>query len=667
MNKAKLKRIRKDIDKTFQAGRYWEWLKLIENEGLQSYFDQQRAEAWKKLVQRAFRLPKHLMEFFDQVSSFKPLPTFPDFTLLLLLKRQHDGQEVHQELVALNGLSPQGSLFRERALSWEEGLFKKEKIEGILTTLIAQPEKIDKNHYDRLALLTGGPYLGSLIRYLGEGMKKLRKVIGPTSLKKRLNPPLVSALQEADRLLEEIALASPPNFFTILIHPHLIQLAHYLKLKSEKESHLLMGEIITAIPFLFDRLAGEKAQKIRNDLLGASPALLSAKELSHLAKEASQADFEGKVRLLGRVRALVRQNASDDLFALFENLFQDVLAGVSEKASRLDGRQKKELSLLFSPIIKKDLDLLWEREGFYGDLSPLVALMEAVGKTGCLDQKLALLALITAEKGKDRTLKETAHQALSGPGKPGSEDLQWVLEFLDEEIFPRVGLIKPLTDFFLQEPTFLDQILGYLKKRLDFYLVMASSSKPRGLDLSNQAFEESIFAEESQEILTATRNQLSQWKGDPVFSPALAYLQCFQGNVFTVKGYTKHLELIYQGQKSLMPILDHLMEVNHQITLFEKTAAPEILDSSLDFLLTTKQKSLLAFILAHMDTLKEVPLQRIEEILPIIRKKMSTKDQESFLIRLSNLCSDRIKEGEKGAGPLKNHLIDLLARLKRRY
>jgi hypothetical protein len=667
MNKAKLKRIRKDLDKTFQSGRYWEWLHFLEKEGLKSQYSQQWAEAWKKLVQRSYRLPKHFSEFLDQVNSFKQLPAFPDLTLLLLLKEQRDGQDVQAELAALTGLSPQGNVFRERALSWDESLVKKEKIEGILTDLISRPEHIEKKQYDRLALLNEGSFLTDLIRELGEGIKKLRKGTGLTGIKKSRTQTMIRALQDADRLIEEVAPKCPPNLFTILIYPHLTQLAHFLKITSEKEPHVLMGRIISALPFLFDRLAGDKAQKIKSDLLGFSHSPISAKELFALAEEVSKADFEGKVRLLGRVRSLVQQKASDDLIALFENLYRDILAGVREKAAQLDGRQKKELSQLLSPVIQHDLDLLWEREEFYGDLSHLGDWMKAVGEAGCLDPKLALLALITAEKGKDRRLKETAHQVLTGPEKPKPEDLQWVLNFLDEEIIPYVGLLKPVTEFFSQDQDFVLHILRYLKNRLDFLMVIGSTPTVRGVDLFNQPFEDSFFSEGSKEILTLTRSQLSILKEDPVFSPTYAYLQCFPENVFTAIGYTKYLNLIYQGQKSLVPILDHLLTLNHEIAALEETAPPEILDSGIFFLLNTKQKTVLTFIHEQVEALKEVPLQKIKDVIPIIEQEMSPKDQGAFLIRFSNILSNRIKEGEKEAAPLKNSLLDRLARLKRKF
>ncbi len=669
MSKAKQKRIRKELDKYYQTGNYWEWLRSIEREGLRASYNQEWVEAWKKVVQRSFRLMKHLQEFFERSGSFKEVPDFPDLTLLRLLKQLMEGKEVHRELSALVGLSPPGNAFREKALSWKEGPFKEEKAERILTPMITQPGQIDKKNYDQLAVLIQGTDLSNPVRGLGEGMKRLRKVTGPGGLKKNLTDDKMRILEELDVDLLEISKKMPPNLFPVLIYPFLVQLAQFFELKSKKESYSLLSRVVSTIPFLFERLAGDKAQAIKGLLLGFQKTRLSSRAVSALAEQASKADFEGKISLLGQIRSLVQHQDSEELLALFQMVYQEVLRAIGEKAVHLNVRQKKELPLVLGPILKRDLDLLWQGGDTCGDFSQLAELMKAIGEIGCLDRKLALLALVGAEKGREKKLREMALKALEGKERPDREDIQWVLGFLDEEIFPYVGTLRPLTEFFAQEPSHLSFLAGYMMDRLEFYLVIGADrthSRNPFLDPSD-LFE--FFQEDSQEskmMVAIARTELSAYKENSVFGRVLDYLKCFPKNVFTKEGYQKFLTILYEEGKDLSPFLTQLEDLNQKILLLGEVDPPRAVAADLKYLLYAKEEVLLKFIYEHLDALKRVPVKKIEEMISLMVDEIAHKDQGSFLIRLSNILSEKIQEGEKDAGLLKNRVLDMLVRINRR-
>ena len=142
MAKAKKRRLSKEIDKLWRNAKYWQWLRLVEQEGLVKAQSAQWQEAWRNLCRWALRLPGHLEEFWQRLAELKNIPDFPDIVLIRQLKDFLEDKDVRPAIVALNGLSPAARLFREKLLSWSWESAQDKKIGRLLKILINQPEKV---------------------------------------------------------------------------------------------------------------------------------------------------------------------------------------------------------------------------------------------------------------------------------------------------------------------------------------------------------------------------------------------------------------------------------------------------------------------------------------------------------------------------------------------
>ena len=117
------RRIKKELEKLWRRGRYWEWLALVEKENLHRDYTREEQEAWNDLVKKALRVPANLEEFWTHLPAVKKYPSFPDFQCLRLLADFVEGKEVRAELAALRNLTFPAESFRQKALSWREDFF----------------------------------------------------------------------------------------------------------------------------------------------------------------------------------------------------------------------------------------------------------------------------------------------------------------------------------------------------------------------------------------------------------------------------------------------------------------------------------------------------------------------------------------------------------------
>jgi hypothetical protein len=155
--KAKKKRVAKEIDKLWRHAKYWDWLRLVEQEGLVQAQLPQWQEAWRHLCRWALRLPGHLEEFWQHLTELKNIPDYPDIVLLRQLKDFLEDKDVRPAIAALTGLSPAAQLFRENLLSWSWDAAQDKKIGRVLKILINQPEKVTGRTFTELGRLLAPP------------------------------------------------------------------------------------------------------------------------------------------------------------------------------------------------------------------------------------------------------------------------------------------------------------------------------------------------------------------------------------------------------------------------------------------------------------------------------------------------------------------------------
>jgi len=74
------RRIKKELEKLWRKGRYWDWLSLVEKENLHRDHAREEQEAWMSLVKKALRLPANLQEFWAHLPTVKNTLLFPIFS-----------------------------------------------------------------------------------------------------------------------------------------------------------------------------------------------------------------------------------------------------------------------------------------------------------------------------------------------------------------------------------------------------------------------------------------------------------------------------------------------------------------------------------------------------------------------------------------------------------
>ena len=160
MAKAKKKRVSKEIDKLWRTAKYWEWLRLVEQEGLVQAQSARWQEAWHHLCRWALRLPGHLEGFWPRLAELKHIPDTPDMVLLRQLKDFLEDEEGRPAIAALTGLSPAAQLLREKLLSWSWEPVQENKIGRCIKILINQPEKVTGRTFTELGTLLALTPLG---------------------------------------------------------------------------------------------------------------------------------------------------------------------------------------------------------------------------------------------------------------------------------------------------------------------------------------------------------------------------------------------------------------------------------------------------------------------------------------------------------------------------
>jgi hypothetical protein len=200
------KRIRKELEKHWRAGRYWEWLALLERENLRRNYGREEQEAWNNLIKRAYRMPANLQDFWSRFPEIKNPPATPEIQCLRILGDFAAGRDVADRLASLKNLPFPAEAFRQMALSWKEDLFPEKKIRGILDTFIHHPEKVTAKYYAELAGLLGESPLAASIVSMGGKLDPFRRLNRKGKGNKRISPiRLVKELNNADFQLKGIS------------------------------------------------------------------------------------------------------------------------------------------------------------------------------------------------------------------------------------------------------------------------------------------------------------------------------------------------------------------------------------------------------------------------------------------------------------------------------
>ena len=656
------RRIKKELEKLWRKGRYWDWLALVEKENLHRDHAREEQEAWMSLVKKALRLPANLQEFWAHLPSVKRYPTLPDFQCLRLLGDFVSGKEVRGELAALRNLTFPAESLRQKAFSWQDEFFPEEKIRIFFITFLHHPEKVTWKDYQSLSSLAEGTALGAEVAALGSRFDGVRGLNRKTGGRKRLGAEKLRKVAEADRVLKEASKVLAPQLQEILFYPFLFQVHSFFRQGAEKEAAPVLLRVASSMPFMFLKAAGEKGREFQKHLLGAG-STLSDLDRSYLAKIPG-ASLEEKAALVNRMRSLLQKEAREEHFEEFRKLYQGLLADLAARRESLPERERRELGRVMGSSILRDLPSLWSDPDDPGQLMDLLKPMAAIGLG---NGKIAVLGLILAEKFRDPDLKKEAQDSLKAQAGPTEEDILWFLNSFPELFSPEVGSLKPLVEVGGTDAAFIPALVERVREEVEIFLIThAAGRRAQG----PFAFLSELTAEDFKAVFTTWRRELATLKVYPPFFPLQEYLACFPEGYFTQKGFQRYLGLRYEREKGLDWFIPELEKNRMQSLLGKQFLEDSLLPLPIEGILRDRERALFLFLEERFEGLKTANLDTLGKLAELLLARKPTVTEGNLLIRISNLLGERLSEGDNRAHALREKIMRRLihdkSRIRRR-
>jgi len=655
------KRLRKELEKHWRAGRYWEWLALAEKENLRRDFPREEQEAWKNLIKRAFRLPANLLDFWSHLPEIKNPPQNPEVQCLRILGDFAAGRDAAESLAALKNLPFPAETFRQKALAWKEDLFPEKKIRGILETFIRYPEKITAKYYAELAGLLAEAPLAAPMASLGAKLDPFRRLNRKGKGNKRISPyRLLKELSDADSYLKEISGTFSPPLREILLYPFLFQLTFYFQQNAASGEASRLLPVASAMPFLFLRAAGEKRAEFQKQFLGAGRTL-SGPDRSYLERAIAGGSLEEKASLLGRLMSLLRKEKGDQYLDPFRDLYQGLLLDLAKRAESLPEREKRELAQVVNNQLLRDLGLLLdcfdEPEDLKAFLRPLISI-------GLGNRKLAVFILILAEKLRDKDLKKQVQEALQSLGGPTEEEIFWVLDGFADLVFPEVGSLRPILDMAGEAAPFLPKLVQRVQDELQLLLLDQAIGRTAFGPLPPWFDREGADLKTQYQIW---RRELAALSAYPSFSILREVLACYPEGYFTEPGFRRFLDLMHEKNQGLNWLGALLQNQKRLFSSLRELQDGLPFEFSPEDFLFKMENTILLFLAERFAVLKTAAPETIESLAGLFLEKRLGRKDVALLIRFGNLLGERISAGETRLHPLQEKIQQRLIRYKKGF
>ena len=656
------RRIKKELEKLWRKGRYWDWLALAGKENLHRDHAREEQEAWMSLVKKALRLPANLQEFWAHLSTVKRYPSFPDFQCLRLLGDFVAGKEVRGELAALKNLTFPAESLRQKALSWQDDFFPEKKVRSCFGAFLHRPEKVTWKDYQSLSSLAEGTSLGAEVFALGSIFDGVRGLNRKTGGRKRPGAEKLRKVAEADRVLKEASKVLAPQLQEILFYPFLFQVQSFCRQGAETESAPLLLRAASSMPFMLLRAAGEKGREFQKHLLGAG-STLSELDRSYLAK-ISSASLEEKAALVKRMRSLLKKGAQEEHYEEFRKLYLSLLADLAARRESLPERERRELGRVMSSSILRDLSSLWPDPE---DPGQLMDFLKPMGAIGLGNGKIAVLGLILAEKYGDPDLKRQAQDSLRSQAGPTESDIQWFLNSFPELFSPEVASLKPLIEVGGTEAAFIPALVERVREEIEVFLIIHAAGRRAPGPF---AFLGELTTEDFKAAYAVWRRELAALKVYPPFFPLQEYLACFPEGYFTQKGFQRYLGLRYEREKGLDWFIPELEKNRMQSLLGKQFLEDSLLPLPLEGILRDRERALFLFLEERFEGLKTANLDTLGKLAELLLARKPTVTEGNLLIRISNLLGDRLSGGDNRAHALREKIMRRLihdkSRIRRR-
>ena len=657
INKGKLKREKRELERLFNQGRHWEFLQSVEKEGFESAFPQETGKAWRALVRDAFTTPEKMSGFFRRRHELTSAPQLPDLHFLSLAERFIDGVDVAAEVATLKSLTPAPHSMAKRLLQWDDAQTDIRNIETLLTLFITAPEKVTAKQVDEAARFFQSPPGGGALNVLSHYFEVLRKANLKGAVAKKRNGIHLDRLTENDQELSDAAGSVPENILRLLLAPLLWQLSRLYEHYCQEDNAFAL-ELAEVTPYLSARLAGDRWSEVERLLYEDDLSAMYEDDPRYVRKKIAAAEFPEKVRLL-RTLAMTLHNITagdeDDFddFEVFDDdpmskheqqirtdyllLYKDVLAEIGRNRAELSPREQRELAQVMADVLEEGF------HSFAGEPRHGTDFLQAVAQAGLLNTKLAFTALLIARPTGNRTLREAAESALTTLPPPVKGDIQWLFKSFGFLSYPHIAELSPLIRQVRDDKPMLDLIADLVVIQVTRRLVENGMTNLTGFDIFDSLMKGST--RNMKQEMTNFRNELKNFIDIDAFDQLFLLAESYPDGYVTEAGFKKVLAFNY----ARLGIVDIIRRMKQLPPL-----PPGLgdMDPELFTLLGMELRASLELLKQHFSDLHDVPLESLATLIEILERADRRSVEAGFLVRLSTLLQERRAAGELDAAPL---------------
>jgi hypothetical protein len=692
---SKKKRVRRDLDKFYRMGRYWDFLRLLEDEGLVAENQKEHQEAWKAVIKQAVTQEPAFTQFCRQIEAFKTLPKTPDLRLLMFLKNFIEGQGPAAELPEPKGLTPDAEKLRSSFAAFASSSMQLEKLGTLLEKFVREPDKITRRYFEKVAELLPRGFLGANVKHLGGSIPQARSFNSKAAVARGWNG-VDSRLESLDRRLLSASRGLPEALAEVLLHPFVHNLAVMCRrLAPEARNHRAV-QLVRSIPFLLARLAGEKLPEIEKKLLidHGQPMDGSHHDLGAFQRKLEGLRIEEKATLLRGLRLKAQDRPAEDdeiddldlfddedddfdeedgsfddpfdhpgptavalagsLLTLYLSIFKDI----SHRLGELSARERKELVRVMEPILIRDLDFIFDT---LESIDEFVSFLGAAIGAGCAGPRMGLLAVLAGACYRKGELRKRAEKLLDQAPAPTEEDMKWLSGEWGELYFPRAQALKPLLVRYQNQKELLAVLTAQICGRVEFELI-ESTVKSQLAELPWTLSE--ILGRRKSKELETLRRELDGLAEFEALDAARHLLRCYSDGRLTLEGHLCWLNALHSTspEGAWGYALDELERYKH----LSERGGDFLPQMAFEILLADKVKAVLLFVQEHADELATLPMDTLEPLLDdLLRHPKVLRAHHTLLIRLEKLLAERLERGEKNVRPLMGRIKQSLLELAR--
>lgn len=667
MNKGKLKRVKRDLERLFNQGRYWDFLKGVEAEAADDLLPKESERAWRGLVREAFDSADNMLGFFARAGEIRAVPDTPDIRFLFLLKRFVNGESVAAEAEAAGNLSPIASLMKKRLLIWNDGLVDTKRVERLFDLFLAKPDKVTKKDFTELPDHIPDGY-GTLYDSLSDSFETLRRFNLKGAVNRKRKGMDLGRIAEIDNELKDMDDVSPPGIFRIILTPFLYQVS-LLYGNYARDDHGFALEMCGAMPFLTRKLTGERWRELEGFLMESDLDALYGEDRRFVRKKMASAAFPEKVRLLQNLAAYLTrlENDTDDPFYDFDEapddtqafedyllLYRDILAEIGRTKETLSPRDQRELEQVMAGVLERDFDR------FTRTPNDCLAFLRAVVQSGCLNTRLALTALFISRYAGERSLRESTEKALRALPFPVKEDMKWFFDHFSFLCYPAVSNLYPLINYIKDDRALTDLVIDLLGIKVTGNLV----ENYMKINMGGTIFSfmtDGFSRKESRQEMTRFKKELLNFKEIAGFERLFELAEAYPEGYITETGYKKMAAGKYanEGIEEVIALLADIPAHNKNTPGFDPFVAEEM---GFDEFTTLQTNAVMEVIREHFADLRTVRLESINSLVDSLQAHTITPERAQFLVRLNNMLQERQLSGEAEAKPLINRLSDMTIR-----